>query len=372
MTPRHVLIATTARDVHATIVRRALQELGHSATLWMTGDLPETASASWTISNDDDCALSARQCDGPVLPDAADVFWFRRTMQAGIDREMHPADHAMALDETRAFVRGLLTTTSDRCISVNDYRAAMAAEVKHTQLLAAKRIGLSIPDTLISNDPARIREFIRRGGDNGTIYKPFNTAIWESPSSVAFSYTAVVAEDALPSDATLRLTPGIFQRRIDKACELRVTCMGRRTIAVRLDSQAVAGAEIDWRVSQNASLRPSLVVLPPAIEAACQALLAALGLRFGCIDFVVTPQGEYVFLEINQMGQFLWVEDANPGIPMLDAFVAFLLDPDCATPPSESVFGLSFHEFAKEGQEDLMRLQRIHRTPRQSASVHTE
>ena len=49
---------------------------------------------------------------------------------------------------------------------------------------------------------------------------------------------------------------------------------------------------------------------------------------FGCIDFIVTPEGEYVFLEVNQMGQFLWVELANPEFPLLQAFAEFLVSQD--------------------------------------------
>jgi glutathione synthase/RimK-type ligase-like ATP-grasp enzyme len=31
-------------------------------------------------------------------------------------------------------------------------------------------------------------------------------------------------------------------------------------------------------------------------------------LNFGCFDFIVTPEGEYVFLECNPNGQWLWIE----------------------------------------------------------------
>lgn len=48
-----------------------------------------------------------------------------------------------------------------------------------------------------------------------------------------------------------------------------------------------------------------------------------LGIVFGCFDFIVTPQGDYVFLEVNEMGQFLFVEEWT-GMPLLDAFCSFL------------------------------------------------
>ena len=51
-----------------------------------------------------------------------------------------------------------------------------------------------------------------------------------------------------------------------------------------------------------------------------------LGLAFGCIDLIVTPQGEYVFLEVNEMGQFLWVEQREPACPLLRAFATLLIE----------------------------------------------
>lgn len=49
-----------------------------------------------------------------------------------------------------------------------------------------------------------------------------------------------------------------------------------------------------------------------------------MGLVFGALDFIVTPEGDYVFLEVNEQGQFLWIEELNPNIPILDMFVQFL------------------------------------------------
>ena len=36
-----------------------------------------------------------------------------------------------------------------------------------------------------------------------------------------------------------------------------------------------------------------------------------LGLRFGALDFVVTPDDRWIFLEINSNGQWAWIEDAT-------------------------------------------------------------
>ena len=49
--------------------------------------------------------------------------------------------------------------------------------------------------------------------------------------------------------------------------------------------------------------------LPAGLEESLHRLMRALGLAFGAIDLIQTPDGEYVFLEINPSGQWLWLDD---------------------------------------------------------------
>jgi hypothetical protein len=45
---------------------------------------------------------------------------------------------------------------------------------------------------------------------------------------------------------------------------------------------------------------------------------------WGCIDLIVTPSGEHVFLEGTEMGEFLFLEQKT-GEPLVDAFAERLL-----------------------------------------------
>ena len=65
--------------------------------------------------------------------------------------------------------------------------------------------------------------------------------------------------------------------------------------------------------------------LPAAIAQSCHTLMEELGIVFGCFDFIVTPEGDYIFLEINEMGAFLWIEQHLPDLGLLDAFCEFLI-----------------------------------------------
>jgi hypothetical protein len=66
--------------------------------------------------------------------------------------------------------------------------------------------------------------------------------------------------------------------------------------------------------------------LPEEIELKILRFMRRMGLVFGSLDMIVTPEGEYIFLEVNEQGQFLWLEAYNPDLRVLDAFTHFVLN----------------------------------------------
>jgi hypothetical protein len=97
--------------------------------------------------------------------------------------------------------------------------------------------------------------------------------------------------------------------------------------------------------------------LPPSIATCCIEVLKNLGIVFGCFDFIVTPQGAYVFLEVNEMGQFLFLEH-YASLPLLEAFSEFLLSasPDFEGSASPApLFYLAIRSRASELAEEASR-----------------
>lgn len=56
--------------------------------------------------------------------------------------------------------------------------------------------------------------------------------------------------------------------------------------------------------------------LSEEMKSKCRAMLDMLGLLYGAFDFVRTPEGDLVFLEVNPTGEWAWLED-RLGFPML-------------------------------------------------------
>ena len=57
-----------------------------------------------------------------------------------------------------------------------------------------------------------------------------------------------------------------------------------------------------------AKARIEPVSLPKGLQSKILSFMRFLGLQYGALDFRLTPDGRYVFLEINPAGQWLFIE----------------------------------------------------------------
>ena len=71
--------------------------------------------------------------------------------------------------------------------------------------------------------------------------------VWQSANSVNINYTKEINIVDLPSDNTLQTTPVIFQKKINKAFELRITFFGDYAITAKIRSQEHPKGVNDWR-----------------------------------------------------------------------------------------------------------------------------
>jgi hypothetical protein len=323
-----ILIVSQHRDIQAMAVRWALERLGVECRMLDLHD----AVANGSISVDLDHERIAWRCPQTgqaqqIHLDRIDCVWLRRGNRAFDLSRVDPRDTEVVQHELVSLARSieaLVATHARACVNPPGIQGV--GDQKALQLSLAKRAGLQVPATLMSNHVASVRAFHALHAP--LIVKPFNQNGWlEGDDERGFvQHTAALSEADLRHAQAIELCPGIYQPRIDKHHELRITALGDDFRAVRIDSQDVPEARIDWRADyfQRASIEP--VRLPDNIEQGLRALMRGLRLRFGCIDMIVTPDGRYVFLEINQQGQFLWMEERDPSIDLLNRFARFLCE----------------------------------------------
>ncbi|MCP0914800.1 hypothetical protein NKV53_10735 [Legionella sp. 27cVA30] len=321
----NILIFTEPDDAHAVAVQLALKSMGHAVRLIFTADQPSQQTSSISINN----RQSSWKVTDPyqtIADEEYEVVWWRRARKPFVPKEMnHPDDYRFICRENLAFHEAWTRHIAPHAWWVNPKDAAAAANSKILQLKKAAQCGMSIPPTLFSNNPKDVHAFLMEHTRHGVIYKPLCANFWFDEASLKATYTTRINAAALPAEDVLRSTPGIYQRAIRKQYELRVTCFGHYIMAVKLFSQEHPKGQYDWRAIPSGEMRTEHYVLPQKLIQQIRQFMQSLGLVFGSMDFIVTEDNQYIFLEINEQGQFLWAEECNPYIPMLDVFVQFLL-----------------------------------------------
>lgn len=328
MEPKRVLVFRTPDDSHSAAVGYAIRRKGHICEYIYTADLPSLLNISLQV-DPTKCEINLNGPDVAIpisLNTSFDTIWLRRHPDPILPEDMHPGDRLVAERQCKSILRGLypLLDPHRSTMWVNHFTVSNDTAPKPVQLKLAASAGLQIPETLISNDPTEIRRFIRK--HHGIVaYKLLEAATWMSADMKRAykAYTATVSEDGLPDDATLRLSPGVFQELLKKQFEVRVACLGTFLVAVRINSQANNKAALDWRAGQF-EIDMEAHVLPDDIANKCRHFMHYMRLAHASLDFVVDVENNYVFLEANPQGQFLWMEQRT-GLPLLDMFSEFLI-----------------------------------------------
>jgi glutathione synthase/RimK-type ligase-like ATP-grasp enzyme len=307
-----ILIISSAHDVHAQAVLGELGRRGARVRLLDLSDFPMRMSMTGRFDNTGHHDFELVLADGGrARMSEVTAVWWRRPQAFGVPGAVGGAARQFAYAEAATAFQGMWQ--SSRARWVNDVVRDAAAAHKPWQLSVAKGVGLTIPETLITNCPKEARAFWA-GRPGEVVYKAF------SASYQAWRETRVLrpGEEALAE--AVRLAPVIFQRYVPAVADLRVTVVGERVMAAEADARGGEYA-VDVRFNTGVTYRPH--ALPVEVERKLLALVRRMGLEYGAIDLRLTPEGEYVFLEINPAGQFLYVEQAA-GIPIAAAVAEHL------------------------------------------------
>jgi glutathione synthase/RimK-type ligase-like ATP-grasp enzyme len=318
-----VCIISNVDDIHAVCVEHALERKGRPVLAWHWSDFPTRDRLGARLKGDGSLALSGL----PGLEDAT-TLWIHRGLESAPGTDLHQADVPFVAAEANALLGGILAELSRNAFCVNPLAAVRRNRSKLGQLRLAASLGWTIPATLISNDPAAIRQFHREQG-GAVVVKYANQMYWASAvdGRVRHAYTSRITERHLENERQLAACPSIFQGEVPKAFELRIVFMGNTVFAARIDSQRERPT-VDWRQAFLGFPPCAAFELPARELERVRAFIRASGLVHGSIDLIVDPDGRYVFLEVNESGQFLWLEQMLPEYALLDSFAEFLASGD--------------------------------------------
>jgi len=302
-----ILIISHPGDVHAAAVRAALSHCGAEVVFLDTAEFPRNVALTMGYPG----SMRARIGDSVVDLGEAKAIWWRRPQPLVLHDEI--ADRAFAFGECHAALSGLWSCLDAEWVN-NPDRDQIAAR-KPYQLKVATAVGFSVPRTCITSDPAVATEFAATQGDQGTIYKAF------AATEQSWRETRLLGAAECSLLDSVRFAPVIFQQHIKAVADLRITVVGDDIFAASIVA-AESDYQYDFRVAMNsATVTPHQ--LPDEVTRQIRELMSSLGLVYGTIDMRLTPDGEYVFLEINPAGQWLFVEERT-GQPIAQALAEYL------------------------------------------------
>ncbi|MDC0720257.1 MvdC/MvdD family ATP grasp protein [Nannocystis bainbridge] len=305
-----LLLSHSAEPLCTDAVAGALARRGARAVRLDTDDFP----AALALRGE----LGFPGARGLVLDDrplVADSVWLWRVWPARLDPRLPAEHHEAAQRESFAALRGLLDLLPG-VPWIDALDAGRAADDKARQLRLACDLGLTIPPTLITAEPAAVREFF--AAHAGQVVAKLQTPLRQTMRGGGLP-TRLLRRDDLEALAGLRHCPMIFQRYVPKAMELRIAWVDGRALCGALDG---ARCGVDWRYECSADWQSH--ALPEPVHLRLAALMARLGLRQGAIDMIVTPAGDYVFLEVNPTGEWMMLEK-ELGLPISEALAQALL-----------------------------------------------
>lgn len=310
-----VLARDPAGDPDALLVAGALAERGAELLFAATSPYPAGAALELELRGGERPRIGL----GGLRLDDADALWIRHLGIEGLPEGMRDDERAAALTQADAALWSAIACADG--LVVDPPEALLAAPAKPRLQLLAARLGLEVPRALVTNAPAAVREFARAcpGGlicklvESGAI----TNADPEAPPQMP---TIALDDEDLDHLEGLELGPMLFQERLRKRLEFRVTIVGHE-----LFPAAVAtGEAIDVRMHPALirGLRPH--DLPPALGRRLLALATHLGLNYATVDLVLTEEGRWVLLELNTTSYFEHVE-RHAGLPIAAALADLLL-----------------------------------------------
>jgi len=309
------LVLTEACDPTADYVLEHLNARGVGFWRLDPGDFPETLE----LSADFDGAWSG-QLRGPLRAvDVSDIraVYYRRPSGFRTPAGLSEPERQFVESQARHGIFGILATLED-ALWVNRPERMADARVKPFQLAVAAKVGLRTPRTLITNHPEDVVAFGRRVAR--IITKSLAIVAYREEERTGLLYTTEVPECDW-SDPGIAATAHLFQELVPRDFEVRLTYVAGECFATAMRPDDPTGG-LDIR-AHSESVSHEAIRVPNEVAVPIQVMMERLSLVFGTFDFIVRPDGQWIFIELNPNGQWAWTEQAA-GLPISRALASLL------------------------------------------------
>ncbi len=184
---------------------------------------------------------------------------------------MSEQERRHAENETRLGLGGILADLPVHWL--NHPSAEADAGYKPRQLVAAAECGLTVPDTIVTADPAEVRRFASALGP--VVIKPLGANVLHQGSLRTLAHTHLLTGRDLADLDGVGTNPHLIQAWVDKDYEVRLTVVGDALFAAAIRACSSA-ARLDWR-RDYAALSYSTCSVPADVQVGCSVTCAGSG-----------------------------------------------------------------------------------------------
>ena len=126
-----------------------------------------------------------------------------------------------------------------------------------------------------------------------------------------YSYTELIEDELLhTTNEEIHFFPSLIMEQIEKESEIRTFYLDGHFFSMVIFSQSSNQTVVDFR--KYNSQKPNKTEpykLPKNVEVKLDNLFNELKLNCGSVDLIINKNGDYVFLEINPVGQYGMVSE---------------------------------------------------------------
>lgn len=165
----------------------------------------------------------------------------------------------------------------------------------------ARKMGVKTPNDYIFSNLESLnkklnpdKEYITKSisGDSTILFENF----------IIYNYSSILNKEEIKSE---NFFPSLVQNYIHKKYELRIFYFVGSFYTMAIMSQNDKQTVVDFRIYNDEKPNRNVPFqLPKEIEIKLDKLMQKLNLNSGSIDMIVTSENDYVFLEVNPVGQF--------------------------------------------------------------------
>ena len=253
-------------------------------------------SASVLFSDPPCIAIHDENGEKLYLDQVESVWWWRPTSFPAHDHLTKEVNEFL-IEEYSHFWAGLMAILPRGIRWYNHFQNNLLATRKIFQLRVAHECGMLIPETLITSSPQEAAQFIRE--HERVVFKAlFGTdQIWRP--------TQEMTDELVTKLDSVALCPVVFQEYIPGGKDYRVVLIDEFVQAASFDTM---NSCYPLDVSMDPATACRADVIPDSLLSALREFMRRLGLRYGAFDLRQKPDQEFVFLEINPAGQFLYLD----------------------------------------------------------------